>query len=1087
MIESIKTNFDQFISQQQTSDNQELLNSSVLIIAVLGKEVADNTKADLLNDFLGERAFFEDEMNKNNFLNCVNNPENARLESSPLIDIHFDKEESIIWLIINGFNDIEFQHLLFNNINENFKNKSFFEKMSFVDREQLFALAQIFPLCHALLFIEQGCRFDLEWICLLKRLNKLRSSISRRIRSSLSSIPETVLSTNFPSSFVNTCRIGASPRLLFCFHRNPLRTDLNATKKKELLEKMEKCLETQIANLLKQHGLVDIKHPNTSFAQITISSGTPFVYCFNQLEIPVDVNNELAEALFGSLGLAGREDEVCSNKSGNLGNGNCINSEEILRLINQITEPSKMDRKELENSSDYNFPFFLHKAINKLRKDLTSNKLQNTPLPTLGQFIEAAKLLRRCIYDEKNGESFDLKVTISPEIESINSLVESAISSSRVIYNNQLSLQPKMTGGGDPVFSKIEHEYSLKMAVDHLRHSFPRSAGHHHIDKLISQLELECENTWKDGHQRCEKRSLTGQFCAYKEANFTFYNETGDDNFNFGSCCANLDKYKFKLFDVSTAQLESKNVDKLEEFVENVKLNESIKQKSYSDVISMQENVKRTITNPQSQSNNNEEVDITNEIGGGLAIDPSDFNVRFFDEGDDEESGEEIGEKINKIKLSQEEEKEKSKLNPSQTLLLGENEYDEDEDEPIRKKNVITSDEEVSEEEEEDFDEEEEEEREMNVEIEEQEQTSFHSNARSSTMGIPNDNEDVESSPEPPELHYLDEYDSHLTRTGTEQQNINIDNKRDVPPKETQSKLEKMDDSKLEENFKGQYLDHVPHTNSPPSLLPLFPSFSVVCIGHSSLYNHSTGIRGHDRTARFRSGSEYLLPWSVRLSVNTERWVREMQLIGANPTDQCLRNLQNGIAHGRTESNEKVKLFVGFDYECPRGHRFTCGEPFKPLKHRKDYGPLNQDAGPLLDADLPLWLTCPCRKPRIMAQLMRIHVVTPKAPVSMPDDDGYFFPGAMEGIELGWAKYYVCRLPYIYVGPNGRKSSYRPNSPLFKGRFLRQCISCTPLVCRLLDKSVDMMKTKNGPKVVYGTASVLVFTAVLCCAKVFLV
>ena len=58
--------------------------------------------------------------------------------------------------------------------------------------------------------------------------------------------------------------------------------------------------------------------------------------------------------------------------------------------------------------------------------------------------------------------------------------------------------------------------------------------------------------------------------------------------------------------------------------------------------------------------------------------------------------------------------------------------------------------------------------------------------------------------------------------------------------------------------------------------------------------------------------NRYLLPWSVRLSVNTERWVREMQLIGANPTDQCLRNLQNGIAHGRTESNEKVKVMRFF-------------------------------------------------------------------------------------------------------------------------------------------------------------------------------
>jgi hypothetical protein len=52
--------------------------------------------------------------------------------------------------------------------------QSFFEKMAVIEREQLFALSQIFPLCHALVFFDQGCRFDLEWICLLKRLNKLR-------------------------------------------------------------------------------------------------------------------------------------------------------------------------------------------------------------------------------------------------------------------------------------------------------------------------------------------------------------------------------------------------------------------------------------------------------------------------------------------------------------------------------------------------------------------------------------------------------------------------------------------------------------------------------------------------------------------------------------------------------------------------------------------------------------------------------------------------------------------------------------------------------------------------------------------------
>ena len=60
------------------------------------------------------------------------------------------------------------------------------------------------------------------------------------------------------------------------------------------------------------------------------------------------------------------------------------------------------------------------------------------------------------------------------------------------------------------------------------------------------------------------------------------------------------------------------------------------------------------------------------------------------------------------------------------------------------------------------------------------------------------------------------------------------------------------------------------------------------------------------------------------------------------------------------------------------------GEPGKPLKHRKSVGPLKTDAAPLLQTDLPIWMPCPCRKePRTSAQLMRIHVLTPKAPVSV--------------------------------------------------------------------------------------------------------
>lgn len=153
-----------------------------------------------------------------------------------------------------------------------------------------------------------------------------------------------------------------------------------------------------------------------------------------------------------------------------------------------------------------------------------------------------------------------------------------------------------------------------------------------------------------------------------------------------------------------------------------------------------------------------------------------------------------------------------------------------------------------------------------------------------------------------------------------------------------------------------------------------------------------------------------------------------------------------------------LQLFVGFEYECTRGHRFMIGSDVTPLRKRimtckvslmiwnfKFYwkvflshsnAVLNrentlrvkigseqsnrfykdvecfqnlvilkheltqllpcslpkliwffvlQDTGlALLNTDLPLWMQCTCRRPpRICAQLMRLHIVTPKAPVTI--------------------------------------------------------------------------------------------------------
>ena len=60
-----------------------------------------------------------------------------------------------------------------------------------------------------------------------------------------------------------------------------------------------------------------------------------------------------------------------------------------------------------------------------------------------------------------------------------------------------------------------------------------------------------------------------------------------------------------------------------------------------------------------------------------------------------------------------------------------------------------------------------------------------------------------------------------------------------------------------------------------------------------------------------------------------------------------------------------VKIFLGIEYECPRGHRFMAGSPDKALKHGGGGGggssSLRGAAGKILNSDMPLYMACPCR------------------------------------------------------------------------------------------------------------------------------
>lgn len=55
-----------------------------------------------------------------------------------------------------------------------------------------------------------------------------------------------------------------------------------------------------------------------------------------------------------------------------------------------------------------------------------------------------------------------------------------------------------------------------------------------------------------------------------------------------------------------------------------------------------------------------------------------------------------------------------------------------------------------------------------------------------------------------------------------------------------------------------------------------------------------------------------------------------------------------------------VKIFVGVEYECPRGHRFMCSAPDKVLKTGGS-GLVKDNGNKITSNDMPLYFPCPCK------------------------------------------------------------------------------------------------------------------------------
>ncbi|KAH7726970.1 Protein smg8 [Aphelenchoides avenae] len=973
----------------------------VAVVGIIGKDTTESSKCDEINSFLQAQVF------------------RGRWEhdSSPIwIETYFSPANRAVFLLLHGVHDAQSQMHLFSS--GKYKEKTFFEKLSLLELEYTRLLHVVFILCHMVVFVEQGCRFDAGLLRELKSLNSIRMKSRDAICDELGK-----LGVSFPRAWQEEGRV-AVPRLIFAFHRNPLRADLGAVKRKELTEKMEKSLENQISAVLRHHRIVDPQLPSSLGS---LANGVnQLIYLFRQKEAPVDTTREYIEAVFYSKG---KLEDVFAN----------VGDEDLVRTKEKRVEQS--------------FASFLKAHI----QDALSigDKKVFDKFPSFAEFVSGARAVYKTLVTDAKSDRDELKYQVSTELVMAQSHADACLQKAIALYKQDL-LGDKLKGRdyrsyhmrrehqqlhpGPVARSKPEHEERLDLACNYLKANI---AGEH-LHDAVDRLTAECNRFWSSGYQRCEAISLTGNMCQYphhdlpssvakeesaatsfklksdrmykksskkiphasgvryvstcncghsqllradpftlKEANYDFYAQ-----YTFG-CCQKCEKFDFPVFEPVTSTSEKTSPLVIEEESETEKEEDRPASKLSSD--STPHRLRRRM--PSEGVTSRIRVDDEDDE------EQMDYEGRFLDRGDrvlriDDDEDEEWGAGDGRSRLQAD----------AVGADTAKNESEEEEDQA-----------------------------DDNADSE-----SAAAAPEPQTSEI--SSEEDEAEPEP-SGDYLDNYDVHL-RVNT--------SKDIVKPLESLS-LKNYDE--IAQKYKGQYLDHMPHTHSPPELLPLFPSWSVVCVGPSSLYSHVNGLRDQPN---FKPGSEYLLPLDVHLTVISDQWESDMRQI-APTTDRSYRRPRRRLNEDEEAgtNKEKVKLFIGFDYECPRGHRFMVQEPGKPLRHRRALGALTTTAAPLLKSDLPLWMPCTCkREPLVSAQLMRIHVVTPKAPVSVainprvqadPNDSGVFHMGQDVSIELTWAKYYVIRLPYVYVGPYG--PTHPPNGPQVAGRFLKDFMSVahTPL------------------------------------------
>ncbi|KAF6780173.1 hypothetical protein AHF37_00306 [Paragonimus kellicotti] len=199
-----------------------------------------------------------------------------------------------------------------------------------------------------------------------------------------------------------------------------------------------------------------------------------------------------------------------------------------------------------------------------------------------------------------------------------------------------------------------------------------------------------------------------------------------------------------------------------------------------------------------------------------------------------------------------------------------------------------------------------------------------------------------------------------------------------------------------------RFRDGVPASSWQTGDIPRFPSWSIYALGKYFSYSHSSGLS----CCGFLRSSNFLLPWDV--TINPNAWASN-ERAGRAPKGGA----RGGKYRGGKSDVDTVKLFIGFEMECPMGHRFFLAGPDRPMDGPMQSSQVRRAVHGLLTRDLPLFIPCRCQnsqirggsgglqraassasewstgaptsdgRPVIWAQLSRIYLAIPAAPIQV--------------------------------------------------------------------------------------------------------